>query len=553
MRRWLLTALTPLALAAAPDARADVVRAVVDVADDGSLKVVAATRLARPDVSGSASGERADPSTSVPGGLDARTRAALPGDVTVLDAEGAVLFTVGLPPLATHRGVVTPEGHDVGLRRARRVRLELPWPAEAVAVGTLGGGVPVRPGAAQPWPRTGPVVQDGTPAGDTRVWQVLDSGPSAERLDLVVLSEGYTAGEMASFEADLDALARHLGSLEPYGRLAPLLNVWAVSVPSADSGIDAAEGVDEINTAFGCHYGCAGIDRLVCCDEVAILDLVDAEVPEADGVLLLANADRYGGSGGFDYSVAYTGVEGTRVAAHELAHTLVLLWDEYTYGYDQDDAAYISPNCAPGPDAASAGGDPPWQPWIDAGTDGIGTFAGCSFDDWVRPTQGACMMRALQDAYCPVCREAITRALYRPLGGVLATDASPAPDTPVRITKQAGATFSVTPRFGEDILAVDWSVDDTPLGEGARLDLTAEDAVCGTLTATLRDASGHVLSDPEGLTRQALTWVVRSPKCGCGCAGAGAQPPPAGLLAGLLAAAALRRRARRRAPEPDNV
>ena len=80
-----------------------------------------------------------------------------------------------------------------------------------------------------------------------------------------------------------------------------------------------------------------------------------AAVPDTNGILVVVNDPTYGGSGGFNYAVSYNGAhDGHEVATHELGHALVGLWDEYSYGYDQEGSG---PNCAVDP-----GGDWEAQP-----------------------------------------------------------------------------------------------------------------------------------------------------------------------------------------------
>ncbi|MFM2161173.1 MAG: hypothetical protein RLZZ383_685 [Pseudomonadota bacterium] len=452
----------------------------------------------------------------------------VPGELAVRDAAGRVLATAALPPLAGPRSVILSEGHGVGdlPTGSRRVRVTLPWPEGAASVDWSGQrlplpgeGAPAAPSVASRW--------EGAP--EVR----LQSGPSGERLDLLILAEGYTSEEQGAFEADYDRLVAHLAQTEPYDTYRHLLNVWTWFVPSTAQGIGPSDGVDA-GTAFGCYRGCDGIDRLVCCDEARILDAVAEAAPFADGVLLLANDDGYGGSGGFDYAVATTGVDGPQVATHELAHSLVLLWDEYSYGYDGDPDGYISPNCAP------EGRELPWAAWIGDDTPEIGTYPGCSFTNWVRPTQGGCTMANVYAAFCPVCREHLVRSLYAGLGGRLAASVSP-PEGRVRIREGETVTFDVD---AVDGLRWSWSWEGEPLtaAPGA-LVLDGCGARRGTLTLTLDDPTDWVRNDPDGVMRQTLSWDVQTDRCegdppACGCS----QPLASSWIGIGAALVGLRRR-----------
>lgn len=468
------------------------------------------------------------------------------GPYAILDARGTVLATgdvARFPPVRTHLGHDGPEG-IVPAGRLRRVRM--PWPdgADRVRFGDQ-EVVPFEgvegPSLAQP---LGPVDE------------------AAHQLDLVILSEGYRAEDAEAFAADAGAVATHLRRLEPWRTYGDLLAIRTVFLPSDDAGIDTLEGVDEADTHFGCWYGC-GLDgedtsRLICCEERTVLDTVDRVFPDADGVLVLVNDSRYGGSGGLTYSVAYTGERAgdpsaMQVAAHELGHTLVALWDEYAYGTLDDGADYVSPNCAP------SGGDLPWAPWLDGGpvdwtawddqtdpaacdgrrlpADGVCAFPVCSFDDWVRPTFDSCMMRELQDAYCPACREAIVVGLLEAADGRLA-EADPAPGTTIVPVRGQRVQISATARAPLSTLKATWTLDGAPLGEGLDLDVAAEDLEGAILALTLTDTSPW-LRDTQPERTDRYVWTV-DPAVGCACQATG--PRPAVPLAGLLVLALARRR-----------
>jgi uncharacterized protein (TIGR03382 family) len=456
--------------------------------------------------------------------LPEETVRSTPGELQVRDAAGRTLATGALPALPGARAVILPEGHAVGDLPSgpRRVRVTLPWPEGAVDVAWSGTplAIPVGTPSAARWA--------GAPL------QRFQSGPSSNRLDLLVLAEGYTAEDEAAFEADYGRLVAHLANTEPYDTYRHLLNVWTWFLPSSTPGIGASDGVDA-GTAFGCYRGCDGIDRLVCCDEDRILDAVAEGAPFADGVLLLANDEGYGGSGGFDYAVATTGLDGPQVATHELAHSLVLLWDEYSYGYAGDPDGYISPNCAP------EGEEPPWSSWIDEAHPEIGTFPGCSFTNWVRPTQGGCTMANVYADFCPVCREHLVRSLYAGLGGALATSVAP-PEGPVRVREGASVRFEVG---AVDGLRWRWALDGAVVSEApGAFTLDGCGAIRGDLTLTLDDSTPWVRDDPEGVMQQTLTWNVRTDRCegdppACGCA---SSEGGAGYAAVVGALVLLRRR-----------
>lgn len=471
-----------------------------------------------------------------------------PGDLAVLDAAGEVLVTGAMPPLATHRAVSTPDGHLSAPHPSRYARVRLPWPDGAAAV-SWGGDVetPWRPTATRDAPEEtdAPDVtgEPGTPyAGPTFagpvVTRVVGDGPTGRRLDLVILAEGYTADQEDDFSVDVATVVTHFRQTEPWSTYGHLVNVWKVFVPSVDEGIDTTEtpGGGAYDTPFECYFSCEGIQRLICCDEDEIIRQVDALAPFADGILLLSNSEGYGGSGGLVYSVASVGVDVERVAVHELAHSLVLLWDEYSYGITGDPDAFISPNCAP------EDRTPPWTAWMDDEHPDIGTYPTCSFTNWVRPTPGACMMNALQPEYCPVCREHIVRQLYRHLGNAFTTSVSPPEGERVRLREGESQTFTAVAIEPPDGLTWTWELDGEVVAEGVdAYTLDGCGALNGELALVLRDETPWVRGDPGADLVDRVTWPVTTDRCAgdpprpCGCAATSAASAWSALALLLLA------------------
>lgn len=438
----------------------------------------------------------------------------------LLDATGAVVQQIPLPD-ARRRSILLPDGTGAAIQHEPALlQVALPWPAGAVALRDTA--------RIHALPRPQPVPATDPPAVAV---PVLHSGPSTERLDLVILGDGYTAPQLPDFTRDVDDLIAYLLELQPYTAYQGLLNVWRIELVSADPGASHPEQGTAADTALSCSYGCGGLDRLICCDEATILEVAEAAVPSTDGILVLVNDDTYGGSGGFSYAAAYVGPEqGLQVAAHELGHTLFGLWDEYSYGIEGDEEG---PNCSADP----AGH---WDEWH--GTHGVEAFPTCSFDNLYRPTEAGCMMKTLREGYCPVCRQIAVLSMYDALPGLIAS-VEPPPGTPLTT---AASTIAVQTHAPRELLTLEWSVD----GERIALDEDQLDLSCSGLTGQLslraHDDVPWVRSEP--IEEHHGPWPIHVPPCapaprpGCGCA---SGPPTApGLLA--LIALGLHRTARRR-------
>ncbi|MBW1878549.1 MAG: hypothetical protein JRJ84_09315 [Deltaproteobacteria bacterium] len=440
-----------------------------------------------------------------------------PGPIEIVDAAGQVLTTAALPDPRV-RTLILPTGGGIRATRDRGVgRVEVPWPD---------GAAGLRLGAVTWTPRT---IQ--TRAGDPI--QVLYSGPDDERLDLVFLGDGYTQAELIQFAADVDGVVDHLLTLEPYGQYAALFNVWRVDTASATSGIGSG-GVGG-STAYRCYYDCGGIERLVCCDDTRVMNEIAASVPGADGIIVLVNSDQYGGSGAFNYATSYTGEYRDEVAAHELGHSLVGLWDEYSY--EMTGSGQGAPNCASSADAT------PWEEW--RGDEGVDAFRVCSYTNLYRPTANDCMMRTLQDDYCAVCRQDAVLAIYEHLPGlILGTEPAAGSAVTAAAGEEVPFVLDVPPASAD--VRFEWAVNGEVIAEDEPdFVLDGCSGHNGTLTLTVRDTTPWVRRDVSLALQDTASWVVTTETCGggglCGCSAA--ATPGAPWLLGALALL-LRRRPR---------
>jgi hypothetical protein len=462
--------------------------------------------------------------------------------LTTRDAQGLLVGQASLPDPRL-RTVIAPEGghgHAATLPSGI-VRVRVPW--------TLGASVSLsdlddRPDA----PLLLPDLEAPTPLerhpAPPRATQILGSGPSADRLDLVFIGDGYRSDQQEDFREDVDRIVEYLLSIDPYGPYADLFNIWRVEIDSAASGAshDELRPPTSVNTALGCAYGCGGIDRLICCDDDAVLTAIDAAVPGADGIMVLVNDPTYGGSGGFNYATSYVGGPGdlvvpTQVAAHELGHSLVGLWDEYGYGSRGSDSG---PNCSPDPSGS-------WDPWV--GTNGVDAFQECSWTNLYRPTLDECMMRTLRDDYCPVCRQETVLAMYRRLPSLV--NAVSTPPGPLVVTRaQSDATLDVTTNAPAERLTFRWTLDGVAIAEGPSLKVGCS-GWSGELWLDVSDETPWVREAGENLLNERVgPWQLDAERCRAAkdpaptsCSAIG--PASASGALGLIAVGLVRRSRRR--------
>ena len=170
---------------------------------------------------------------------------------------------------------------------------------------------------------------------------ILNSGPTNNRYDLVILGDGYTEDQEARFDSDALTASAGLFQKEPYKTFTRYFNVHTVFRASLESGADHPDENPPVfkNTVYGATYNTGGTPRCLYIQNTS-LALQDASLaPAVEGrVIVLVNDDRYGGCAG-TFSVSYNGASMAEVQVHELSHSFGGLADEYVI-YD---STYFGP------------------------------------------------------------------------------------------------------------------------------------------------------------------------------------------------------------------
>ncbi|MGW1867347.1 M64 family metallopeptidase [Streptomyces mauvecolor] len=441
------------------------------------------------------------------------------GIVTAALAATAVMAALAAGP-GTAAAADPPPPHP-------KVQVEIPGP-EAASGQTLAGSghtlVPVN-GQGRPAPH----LSAPSAAADGEVSKMIDNGSTADRLDIVIVGDGYTADQLDQFHADAKEKWGEITGVEPYTTYQNLFNVWTVDAVSAQSGVsgDPAQG-DVKDTALGSYFWCDGIERLLCIDQNKV-DSYVAKAPQADLVIVLANSAKYGGAGYNEPSktLGYEGIstasagnaKSGQVAIHETGHSLGKLADEYFYpdtpGYEhysgpEADQSNISVLTA---DQMSAGRTK-WYRWLgetspDGGTVGAYEGGGYYVTGLNRPTDGS-IMRILGKPFNLPGVEAMIAGFYRH-----ASIATPATSTARTLRSSDTARVVVPHLAGARQLTVRWYLDGRELRRyegrtavpvrGLDLGRGAHD-----LTVRVVDRTPSV-RDPgiaAGL-RGAVTWTAR--------------------------------------------
>ncbi len=159
---------------------------------------------------------------------------------------------------------------------------------------------------------------------------ILQNGKPSEKVDLVILAEGYAQNEMEKFLADARRVTNYLFDEEPFKSEKDKFNVTAVLTPSVESGTDIpGEGIYK-NTIFNSTFYTFDTDRYLTTSDMRTVYDAAASVPY-DHIYVLVNSDKYGGGGFYNFlSVCTSDNYLTKeVFVHEFGHGFAGLADEY--------------------------------------------------------------------------------------------------------------------------------------------------------------------------------------------------------------------------------
>jgi len=363
--------------------------------------------------------------------------------------------------------------------------------------------------------------------GTVRV--LREAGPPENRVDLLVVGEGYTAQEQMQLAEDAERLIDGLFTYEPWKSLAPLFNVRVLEVVSNESGADGGEEGGLRDTAFGARYGCNGVDRLLCVDEFAVLQAAAEYAPETDYVFVLVNDPKYGGSGGV-VAVASLHPMALLILVHEVGHQVAQLADEYEEDYPGYPACSQELDCPErNVTLRTTLAELKWASWVEEGMPipsprgmaGVGLFEGARYRSTgvYRPEDDCLMHSAARDAFCKVCEESHVLSFLETVD--LIDEVAPAEVPPFSSCDEELA-FHVRTIEGIEGVEVTWSLGGEVVARDERELRIARRALpegASELVLQVELRTDKVRDDPDGVLVETRTFVVEGGACGDPCRG----------------------------------
>jgi hypothetical protein len=184
-------------------------------------------------------------------------------------------------------------------------------------------------------------VQRGASAMDVGpLIRIHNVGDPAEKLDLLVLGDGYTARERGKFERDARRLVKAFFETTPFKERQRDINVWGLVPPSPQSGVSRPSQGIHRRTPLGTTYDAFDSERYILTFENKAFRDIAANAPY-DVVEILVNGATYGGGGiyGLYSTVAADSAWADYLFMHEFGHHIAGLADEYY----TSDVAYLPP------------------------------------------------------------------------------------------------------------------------------------------------------------------------------------------------------------------
>lgn len=211
-------------------------------------------------------------------------------------------------------------------------------------------------------------VDDAPPPSPGPLLALQRSGPPEEKLDLLLVGDGYTAAERGKFEADARRLVAALFDHEPWRSRRGDVNVWGLCPAAERSGVSRPSTGQHRRSLVGASYDAFRSERYLLTFENRTLRDVASHAPY-DALAILANGETYGGGGIFNlYATVAAGSRwAPYVFVHELGHSVAALADEYF----TSETAYLPAGDRPEPWEANVTADPAAAKWADLASPGL--------------------------------------------------------------------------------------------------------------------------------------------------------------------------------------
>jgi len=205
-----------------------------------------------------------------------------------------------------------------------------------------------------------PAIDRSGPPASVKVWSVMQNGEPRDKVDLLLMGDGYTAAEMEKWHTDARRMCDLLFAASPFKERRNDFNVWAVDTPSAESGVSRSSDSVYRRSPLRAAYDAFGSERYVLTFDNKRLREAASAAPY-EFIEIVVNDRKYGGGGIFNLyaTVAADNAFTPYVFVHEFGHHFAGLADEYY----TSDVAYEATTERPEPWEPNVTADPHAAKW----------------------------------------------------------------------------------------------------------------------------------------------------------------------------------------------
>lgn len=256
--------------------------------------------------------------------------------------------------------------------------------------------------------------------------KIIYNGEPSQKLDIVIVPDGYSAKNLDKFEKDCQRFAQYLFGCKPFDKHKDKINIWAVMAPSTEDGTDEPHKNIWKQTIVNCTFNFFGSERYLMTYDNRSMHDIAANCPY-DQIVVLVNSAEYGGGGIYNFYATCTSDNpySNFVFIHEFGHSFAGLADEYV----DDDLSYNNlyplnvepwePNITTLVDFKSK-----WESMMDTLSPNkvnasskqaplVALFEGAGYKSKgiYRPAADCSMRTSKYNNFCPVCLQAIEKML----------------------------------------------------------------------------------------------------------------------------------------------
>lgn len=278
--------------------------------------------------------------------------------------------------------------------------------------------------------------------------KVIDNGPDAGKRVVVVMGDGYTAGEQSAYNTQVENMVTNgIFGNDFFLEMQNAFNVYRLNLISAESGVgqrtwdlngtpndasdDSIISTNPRNTALRYLFNGAWSHCWLEHSDGTTNALKDAalaanSVSHATYIIVLLNEAGFGGCNRGPRDIVQTRSVSWQVVAHEAGHGIGGLFDEYTRPGNYTGSPVNNRNCSTVANRSTVfwnrfiSPSTPVPTTLSAGMDSnrtVGVFPGCRYNETgiFRPVHN-CRMLGNTPNFDPVCQTLMRQDLYANLG-----------------------------------------------------------------------------------------------------------------------------------------